>query len=293
MSFNMASSERVHREPVKGHGAKYYRKKELLIAALIAHPTREMAAQEVGLSIKTVQRWLQIPEFAEAYHKARCEQSERLLPHLLNAYSEAQFTLIQVAKDETAPAAARCRAAESLLKNGHQDLELEAVCLRLRHWEQQQASPPSSLSPPNATPARAPRGHGAKFGPKKEAAVAALLKHQTVERAAQAIQVNPKTLQAWTRIPEFEQAFRQACWDKFSQLVATFQHAAHFAVATLQNVLRNGTQPGARVSAANVVFKMTRQTLADVEDIPLRVQRLTQQPPPPRGSDPPDLRAAA
>ena len=44
-------------------------------------------------------------------------------------------------------------------------------------------------------------GHGAKFGRKQEEAIAALLSHRSIEDAAQAINVAPRTLLRWLQVP--------------------------------------------------------------------------------------------
>lgn len=46
-----------------GHGAKFGRKKEEAIAALLTQRNTEEAARAVGVAHKTLLRWLQIPEF--------------------------------------------------------------------------------------------------------------------------------------------------------------------------------------------------------------------------------------
>ena len=50
-------------------------------------------------------------------------------------------------------------------------------------------------------------GHGAKFGRKKEEAVAALLVQRNLEDAARAIGISPKTLLRWMKEPEFDVAY--------------------------------------------------------------------------------------
>ena len=60
------------REPqMTGHGAKYGRKKEEAIAALLSQRKVEEAARVVGIAPKTLLRWLKVPEFKEAYLQAR------------------------------------------------------------------------------------------------------------------------------------------------------------------------------------------------------------------------------
>ncbi len=53
-------------------------------------------------------------------------------------------------------------------------------------------------------------GHGAKFGRKKEEAIAALLTQRNIEEAARSIDVAPKTLLRWLQVPEFRKAYREA-----------------------------------------------------------------------------------
>ena len=50
-----------------GHGAKFGRKMEQAIAALLSHRSLEAAAREVGVSVNTLQRWMNDPEFDRAY----------------------------------------------------------------------------------------------------------------------------------------------------------------------------------------------------------------------------------
>jgi len=54
-----------------GHGAKFGRKKEEAIGALLLHRNTEEAARAVGIAPKTLLRWLQIPEFQAAFRAAK------------------------------------------------------------------------------------------------------------------------------------------------------------------------------------------------------------------------------
>src|SRR5207302_5200964 len=54
-----------------GHGQRFGRKKEEAIAALLSQRSIEDAARVVGIAVRTLYRWLEIPEFREAYFKAR------------------------------------------------------------------------------------------------------------------------------------------------------------------------------------------------------------------------------
>ena len=61
-----------------GHGAKFGRKKEEAIIALLSHRTIEEAARAVDLSTKTLLRWQKEPAFQSAYrHPAHLWLSSR------------------------------------------------------------------------------------------------------------------------------------------------------------------------------------------------------------------------
>ena len=69
-------------------------------------------------------------------------------------------------------------------------------------------------------------GFRAKFGQKKERAIAALLSHRNVEEAARAIGISANTLLRWTNEPEFDAACREARRTAFSQSIARLQDAS-------------------------------------------------------------------
>jgi hypothetical protein len=50
-------------------------------------------------------------------------------------------------------------------------------------------------------------GHGAKFGRKKEEAIAALLSQRSVEDAARVAKIGANTLLRWLQLPEFRDAY--------------------------------------------------------------------------------------
>ena len=52
-----------------GPGAKFTRKKEEAIAALLTQRNIDEAAKSIGIGTQTLLRWLKIPEFDKAYRK--------------------------------------------------------------------------------------------------------------------------------------------------------------------------------------------------------------------------------
>ena len=118
------------------------------------------------------------------------------------------------------------------------------------------------------------RGHGAKFGRKKEAAVAALLNHRNTEEAARSINVGQATLLRWMKDPGFDAAYREARRLAFRQSVARLQQASGAAVSTLLKVMLDSNTPAStRVRAADSVLDHSAKAI-ELEDIEARVAEL-------------------
>src|SRR5262245_15486955 len=100
---------------VIGHGQKLGRKQEAAIAALLSQRTVEDAARAAGIGTRTLFRWLEIPEFREAYLQARRRVFEQAGARLQQATGAAVSVLLTVMLDAGAPAASRVRAAHSVL----------------------------------------------------------------------------------------------------------------------------------------------------------------------------------
>jgi DNA-binding MurR/RpiR family transcriptional regulator len=119
-------------------------------------------------------------------------------------------------------------------------------------------------------------GHGAKFGRKKEEAIAALLIHRSVEEAAKSIDISTPTLLRWLKIPEFDTAYRQARRAAYSQASARLQQATGAAVSTLLKIMVDTNTPAStRVRAADSVLDHAKQAI-EIEDIDVRVAALEQ-----------------
>jgi len=117
-------------------------------------------------------------------------------------------------------------------------------------------------------------GHGAKFGRKKEAAVAALLSHRNLEEAARATGVVPNTLLRWMKEPEFDAAYREARRTAFGQAVARLQQGASAAATTLlKTMIEPSTPASVRVRAAECVLNHAMKAI-EIEDIEARLSEL-------------------
>jgi hypothetical protein len=117
-------------------------------------------------------------------------------------------------------------------------------------------------------------GHGSKFGRKKEDAIVALLTTRTIEEAARAAGISPKSLLRWQKEPEFDRAFREAKRAAFDQAIGRLHHLASAAVTTLGKVmLEPGTPPATRVRAADSILDHTKKAI-EIESIEARLAEL-------------------
>ncbi len=118
------------------------------------------------------------------------------------------------------------------------------------------------------------KGHGSKFGRKKELAIAALLTHRSVEDAARAVDLNHNTLLKWLKLPDFVNEYREARREAVHQSVARIQQATGAAATTVLKLMTDPNIPAAvRLRAAECVFDRAFKGV-ELEDIEARVSEL-------------------
>jgi len=119
-------------------------------------------------------------------------------------------------------------------------------------------------------------GHGSKIGRKTEAAIAALLSHRTIDEAAHSINIAPKTLLRWLRLPEFKAAYLQTRREVVDQATARMQQATGAAGVTVLKLMTDPKVSAAvRLRAAECVFDLAIQGI-EVEDLAARLTELEQ-----------------
>ena len=118
-----------------GHGAKFGRKKEEAVAALLSHRSIEEAAKAVGLSANTLLRWLKLPEFRGEYLKARREVVHQAVARQQQATGVAGLTILKLMTDPNVPAAVRLRAAEGVFDIALKGIDQEDIEARLAALE--------------------------------------------------------------------------------------------------------------------------------------------------------------
>jgi transposase-like protein len=120
---------------MKGHGAKYGRKQEEAIAALLTQRNIEEAAKSIGIDPTTLLRWLKLPEFQTAYRDARRAAFSQSIARLQQGSTAAATTLLKIMLDQNTPASTRVRAAECIMNHTMKAVELEDVEVRVADLE--------------------------------------------------------------------------------------------------------------------------------------------------------------
>src|SRR6266481_3807946 len=111
------------------------------------------------------------------------------------------------------------------------------------------------------------KGHGSKFGRKKEEAIAALLTQRNLDEAARAIGVAPNTLLKWQKLPEFQTAYRESRRAAYGQAVARLQQGTSAAATTLLKTMIDPNTPAStKVRAAESIMNHATKGIEN-EDI--------------------------
>jgi hypothetical protein len=110
--------------------------------------------------------------------------------------------------------------------------------------------------------------------PKQEQAILALMSEPTVTRAAELVQVDPRTIYRWLEDPTFASAFRRTRREAFAQAMAATQKYAGLAVNSLAKVMTDSNaNPQARMAAASALLKFSRESL-EIDSLVERIEQL-------------------
>jgi hypothetical protein len=120
---------------MKGHGAKFGRKQEEAIVALLTQRNIDEAAKAAGIAPNTLLKWMKEPEFDTAYREARRATFRQSVARLQQASGAAVSTLLKIMVDATAPHSTRVRAADSVLDHAAKAIEIEDIEVRVSELE--------------------------------------------------------------------------------------------------------------------------------------------------------------
>ena len=110
-------------------------RKARAVQALLQYGTREKAAQEAGINVVTLWRWLKQPAFQEALRQARREAFFQSTGRLQQASSAAVSTLLRVMAGADTPASSKVQASRSVIELSQKSFELEDMETRLARLE--------------------------------------------------------------------------------------------------------------------------------------------------------------
>ena len=106
--------------------------------------------------------------------------------------------------------------------------------------------------------------------------ILALLQQPGLEKAAAIVGISTATAWRISKTPEFQEAYRQARRDAFTQTLGRLQQAAGAATSTLMRIMLDPATPaGSRVRAADSILAHAADAL-DSEDIQVRLTKLEQ-----------------
>jgi len=114
-------------------------------------------------------------------------------------------------------------------------------------------------------------GNVTELRPKQEEAILALLSNRSVEDAARAVKIGPRTLYRWLNEPSFDKAYRQTRRKAFGQSTARLLQASGAAVSTTLKVMAGpGSSASERLRAAEMVLSHAAKSI-ETEEIVARL----------------------
>jgi hypothetical protein len=108
---------------------------EKILMALLEHPIYEKAAAAAGVSLATLWRWRQKPEFQKALLEARRDVHSQAMARLQQGAAAAASTVLRVMVDPATPATAKLRASQMVLDNAARGIEFQDLEVRFRDLE--------------------------------------------------------------------------------------------------------------------------------------------------------------
>ena len=120
---------------ISSHGAKFGRKQEEAVAALLTQRNIDEAAKAVGIATNTLLKWMKLPDFQKAYREARRAAFSQSIARLQQGTSAAATTLIKLLLDPNTPASVRARVADSIFAHAAKAIEIEDIDARVSELE--------------------------------------------------------------------------------------------------------------------------------------------------------------
>jgi hypothetical protein len=123
---------------MKGHGSKFGRKMEAAIGAFMREKSLVEAAKVAGISVSTLKRWLQMPEFQAELMRERRElvsQTNARIQYYSGAAASVAFKLMA---DASTPSSVRAHLSLALIDRANEAVDREDILVRLAALERAQ-----------------------------------------------------------------------------------------------------------------------------------------------------------
>ena len=131
----MNPDEPKNRQIMKGHGTKFGRKMEAAISAFMREKSLAEAAKAAEISVSTLKRWLQMPEFQGELLRERREmvsQTNARIQYYSGAAASVAFKLMA---DASTPYSVRAHLSLSLMDRANQSVDRDDILVRLEALE--------------------------------------------------------------------------------------------------------------------------------------------------------------
>jgi DNA-binding MurR/RpiR family transcriptional regulator len=118
------------------------------------------------------------------------------------------------------------------------------------------------------------KGHGAKLPHKQERAIVALIAAETVEKAAEQINVAPSTIYRWMQDKDFKNSYRNAKSELVTHAITRLQQISSESAETLREIMQDKEKPAsARVTAARAILD-TAIKAVEYENLLVRIEKI-------------------
>jgi len=108
---------------------------------------------------------------------------------------------------------------------------------------------------------------------KQEKAIILLLQNKNVDEIAETLRVSRSTIYKWLERQDFKQRFAEVRQELFAEALEQLKVLTREAIATLEDILKNGTKETSRVTASKTVLELALR-LKEVEELEKRVEEL-------------------
>lgn len=116
-------------------------------------------------------------------------------------------------------------------------------------------------------------GKKTELNVKQQSAILALMQTTTIGQAAKKAGIGRRTLDRWLTSPSFQNAYKLAQRQVFSQSMAKLQQLTGLAVNTLESILNSNTHNRTKVTAARIILENARAAI-ELDDLLQRLDKL-------------------